>query len=74
MLDNFALFIGYAVITVGGFALFSIMSAFFIKIACELWVIASTNFRAVWKAESLVYEYNKNKEKFLQWREKEGKR
>ena len=67
MLDNFALFIGYVVLAVGGFALFVTMSALFIEIACELWVLASTKFRAVWKAESLVYEYNKNREKFLEW-------
>ena len=67
MLDKFALVIGYAVITVGGFTLLGITSAFFIEIACELWVLASTKFRAVWKAESLVYEYNKNREKFLEW-------
>lgn len=67
MLDNFALFIGYAVVVVGSFALFVTMSALFIEIACELWVLASTKFRAVWKAESLVYEYNKNREKFLEW-------
>ena len=73
MLDNFALFIGYAVVVVGGFALLGIMSAIFIEIACELWVLASTKFRAVWKAESLVYEYNKNREKFLEWLGKEQK-
>ena len=67
MLDNLALFIGYVVMAVGGFALFVIMSTLFIEIACELWVLASTKFRAVWKAESLVYEYNKNREKFLEW-------
>lgn len=67
MLDNVALFIGYAIMVVGGFALFVTMSALFIEIACELWVLASTKFRAVWKAESLVYEYNKNREKFLEW-------
>ena len=67
MLDNIALFIGYAIMVVGGFALFVTMSALFIEIACELWVLASTKFRAVWKAESLVYEYNKNREKFLEW-------
>lgn len=54
MLDKFALFIGYAVMAVGGFALFVNMTALFIEIACEL-------------AESLAYEYNKNREKFLEW-------
>lgn len=74
MLDNIALFIGYAIMVVGGFALFVTMSALFIEIACELWVLASTKFRAAWKAESLVCEYNKNREKFLEWLAKGGEK
>nr|DAK62602.1 MAG TPA: hypothetical protein [Caudoviricetes sp.] len=67
MINALSLSIGYALMAIGGFALFVIMSAFFIEIACELWVLANTKLRAVWKAESLVYEYNKNREKFLEW-------
>lgn len=34
------------------------------------WIAFSETFRGICKAESLIYEYRKNREQFLKWKEK----
>lgn len=36
------------------------------------WIAFSDTFRAICKAESLIFEYRKNREKFLEWRAEDG--
>jgi hypothetical protein len=33
------------------------------------WILFSDTFRAICKAESLIFEYRKNRDAFLKWRE-----
>lgn len=74
MVENIARNIGYAFFCLGGIALFSVTVAFMVRFVLEIWFLVSTKFRAVWKVESLIFEYNKNREIFLEWLEKEKKK
>lgn len=74
MVENIARNIGYAFFCLGGIALFSVTVAFMVRFVLEIWFLVSTKFRAVWKVESLIFEYNKNREKFLEWLEMEKKK
>lgn len=74
MVENIARNIGYAFFCLGGIALFSVTVAFMVHFVFEIWFLVSTKFRAVWKVESLIFEYNKNREIFLEWLEKEKKK
>lgn len=73
MVENIARNIGYAFFCLGGIALFSVTVAFMVRFVLEIWFLVSTKFRAVWKVERLIFEYNKNREKFLEWLEAEEK-
>lgn len=56
---------------IGGVVIGFIVCALLVYAACYAWVAVSAYFRAIWKAESLVYEYHKNRKKFLEWLEME---
>lgn len=73
MVENIARNIGYAFFCLGGIALFSVTVAFMARFVFVIWFLVSMKFRAVWKVESLIFEYNKNREKFLEWLEAEEK-
>ena len=73
MVESIARNIGYAFFCLGGIALFSVTVAFIVRFVFEIWFLVSMKFRAVWKVESLIFEYNKNREKFLEWLEAEEK-
>lgn len=68
-LDQFAWWLGYAFVIIGGTEL-----AFFLMVviglaACKAWISASNKFRDICKAESLIHEYRRNREEFLSWLE-----
>lgn len=60
---------GKVVCVLGGIALAACVLALIFTIAAELWIGASEKWRNICRAESLIHEYRKNREKFLQWRE-----
>lgn len=55
---------------VGGLLLFGVLVALAVRLMCELWIGVSIRFRSILKAESLIYEYRKNRDEFLRWRSK----
>ena len=64
-----ALAIGCVIMGAGG-ALLALMILFSIGYGlCCAWIAFSNRFRDVCKAESLIFEYRKNREKFLEWKE-----
>ena len=63
--------IGTIICVVGGGALGLMILALLLELACEVWVIASGKFRGVLKGESLIYEYKKNREQFLKWKQEQ---
>ncbi len=67
-MEDIALLIGCVLMGVGG-TLLALTILFAIGYAlCCVWIAFSDNFRAICKAESLIYEYRKNREKFLEWK------
>lgn len=66
--------IGIAVCGLGGALLCFTLLGFLAWLMCCVWVELSNKFRDVCKAESLIFEYRKYRERFLAWMsEKEGK-
>lgn len=73
-LNKFALWLGASFVIVGGTSFAFVVMALTLYAACMAWIHASNKFRDVCKAESLIHEYRRNREKFLQWLEAEGKK
>lgn len=66
--------IGRAFMQIGGIAVLILLIGCVMWMACNVWITASTQFRNIVKAESLIYEYKKYREQFLKWLEmKNGK-
>lgn len=66
-MDTVFLWIGKLFCGVGGIAIALFLLFLFLEITLEAWRLFSDKFRAVCKAESLIFEYKKNREKFLRW-------
>ena len=63
--------IGLVVCTIGGFLLcLCILCLIGFGLNCA-WIAFSESFRDICKAESLIHDYRKNREKFLEWRDGE---
>ena len=67
MIDTLALSIGHTFMVIGGTFLVIFLIAAIASIACFAWIHASNRFRDICKAESLIHEYRRNREKFLEW-------
>lgn len=70
MLDKVALFIGRFLLFFGGFCAFVWLVWLLGQLACAAWISFSNAFRDICNAESLILEYRKNREKFLEWKER----
>ena len=73
VLERIACNIGFVFLLGGGILLFGAIAALVILLVCDLWICASNRFRNICKAESLIREYRRHREKFLKWLEKEVK-
>ena len=73
-MDNVCLCVGYVLCALGGATLLLTILAVVFYIAAVLWYKASMRWRGVFKAESLVYEYHKNRVQFLAWKHLKEKR
>ena len=67
MINTLSLSIGYTFMVIGGMFLVIFLIATIAYIACLAWIHASNRFRDICKAESLIHEYRRNREKFLEW-------
>lgn len=63
--------IGFSFMLVGGLLLFGVLVALAARLMCELWIGVSIRFRSILKAESLIYEHRRCREKFVKWLEME---
>ena len=70
-MENAALKIGEILLIVGGSFLAAAMFAVALWLACIAWTMFSVTFRKICQTESLIFDYRKNREKFLEWREGE---
>lgn len=63
--------IGIIVTVLGGLLACGIVICLLGELFCLVWVSFSVKFRDICKEESLILDYRKNREKFLEWREGE---
>jgi hypothetical protein len=68
---NFAFGIGTVIMCLGAVLLASSIILFLGWLVQFAWTAFSVTFRAICKTESLICDYKKNREKFLEWREGE---
>lgn len=61
--------IGVAIMSTGGMLFTGWLILLLGELAQEAWIRFSNKFRGICKTESLIYEYRKNREKFLEWKE-----
>lgn len=74
-MDNIALAIGKIVMVVGGGTIAVGIIGFIGWLAGLAWVLFSETFRDICKAESLIFDYRKNREEFMAWKAvKDGER
>ena len=63
-MDSFVLVVGWIALSVIGCAVIGIL----LFLAFDIWEYASNRFRDVCKAESLIFEYRKNRDDYLEWK------
>ncbi len=71
-MDNIVCFVGETILILGGGILAAGIIGLLGWLACLAWTLFSVTFRKICKAEILIVEYRKNREKFLEWRAKDG--
>lgn len=71
-METVFLWIGKVFCVVGGTAIALFLLFLFLELALEAWRLFSNKFRAVCKAESLIFEYRKHRKEFLQWLDDKG--
>lgn len=67
-MDNIYLFIGRLLCGIGGGMLALTILGGLTLIACELWIYVSERLRDICKAESMIFEYRKNRIDFMYWK------
>ena len=67
-MTDFVFAIGWIILCIGGVLLAACILLFVGWLVQCAWIAFSETFRAICKAESLIYEYRKNREEFLKWR------
>lgn len=63
-MDKFVLVLGWITLSVIGCAAIGVL----LCLALDIWEYASNRFRDVCKAESLIFEYRKNRDDYLEWK------
>lgn len=67
-MDNFATFLGKGFLVVGGIGIAVLLLALLVWLAGVAWIAASERWRDICKAESLIHEYRREREEYLQWK------
>ena len=67
-MDNFATFLGKGFLVVGGIGIAVLLLALLVWLAGVAWIAASERWRDICKAESLIREYRREREEYLQWK------
>ena len=67
-MDNFATFLGKGFLVVGGLGIAVLLLALLVWLAGVAWIAASERWRDICKAESLIHEYRREREEYLQWK------
>lgn len=67
-MDNFATFLGKGFLVVGGIGIAVLLLALLVWLAGVAWIAASERWRDICKAESLIREYRRERDEYLQWK------
>lgn len=67
--ESVAIFFGKFLCYVGGAALGLALIALFMELAGELWIMARDKWSRILKAESMIFQFKKYREEFLDWME-----
>ena len=67
-IDVFALWLGRIVLGLGGVLIAIAVVGFLGWLAGFAWIMFSDQFRHICKAESLIFEYRKNRTEFMAWK------
>ena len=67
-MNDIYLFIGKLICGLGGGVLALALLGLIGYLCCEAWIAASNRFRDICKAESLIFEYRKNRNDFMYWK------
>ncbi len=70
-IDAVMMNIGAIFVVVGGVFLTGAVLGLMIWLSGVIWIEASNKWRAILRAESLIYEYRKNRDKFLRWKDEQ---
>ena len=70
LIDVVMLNIGAFFLIAGGLILLAAIVGLAGCLAGRIWIKASNQWRAILRAESLIYEYKRNRFEFLEWKEK----
>ena len=61
--------LGMTLMAFGGILIAAVILLFLGWLVQVAWIAFSDTFRAICKAESMIFEYRKNREEFLKWKE-----
>lgn len=71
MIDKLMMNIGAFFLIAGGVLLLGAVLVLFAWIVGSAWIATSNKWRRICQAESLIFEYRKNREKFLAWKKEQ---
>lgn len=71
MIDSVMINIGAFFMIAGGIVLVVAVVGFVVFLTATLWISASNKWRAIFRAESLVFEYKRNRQQFLKWKDEQ---
>lgn len=71
MIDKVMMSIGAAFLLLGGAILFVAVFTFFGYLFACIWIAASNKWRRICQAESLIFEYRKNRKMYLAWKKEQ---
>ena len=73
LIDSVMMNAGATVLITGGCLLIVAGVGLAALLVANIWIAASNKWRNIMRAESLIYEYRKNREAYIEWREKANK-
>ena len=68
LIDNVMMNVGAAVLITGGCLLVAAGVGLAALWVSNIWIAASNKWRSILRAESLIYEYRKNRDEFMMWK------
>ena len=68
LIDNVMMNAGAIVLIAGGCLLIIAVVGLAALLVANIWIAASNKWRRILQAESLIYEYHKNRDEFMRWK------